>query len=189
MTTTRQGLSYVAIEQLIAQCVADAIATYKANRSSGNGIQNEASGSAGGVAPTARGCSYKEFLNCKPQNFDGTEGVVGLTKWFKKMKSVFRICRCAEKYQVKTEEDDDERVLPEKRTAENGNRTLKLGLTEDIQGKVTSSKSTKIQEAIRMAYDLLDQVVRAKVTKDADNKRKWEDEQGGNPYQQQNKRR
>ncbi|GKB03372.1 reverse transcriptase domain-containing protein [Tanacetum coccineum] len=35
----------------------------------------------------------------------------------------------------------------------------------------------------------MDQVVKAKVTKDANNKRKWEDEQGGNPYQQQTKRR
>ncbi|GJQ99389.1 hypothetical protein Tco_0522374 [Tanacetum coccineum] len=62
------------------------------------------------------------------------------------------------------------------------------GLMEDIQGKVTSSKSTKIQEAIRIAHDLMDRVVRAKVAKDIDKKRKWEDEQGGNPYQQQNKR-
>ncbi|GKD57361.1 putative ribonuclease H-like domain-containing protein [Tanacetum coccineum] len=62
------------------------------------------------------------------------------------------------------------------------------GLREDIKGKVTASKPTKIQEAICMAHDLMDQVVRAKVAKDADNKRKWEDGQGGNPYQQQTKR-
>ncbi|GJV29991.1 reverse transcriptase domain-containing protein [Tanacetum coccineum] len=52
------------------------------------------------------------------------------------------------------------------------------GLTEDIQGKVTASKPTKIQEAICMAHVLMDQVVRAKVAKDVDNKRKWEYEQG-----------
>nr|GEX20966.1 hypothetical protein [Tanacetum cinerariifolium] len=40
-----------------------------------------------------------------------------------------------------------------------------------------------------MAHDLMDQVVRAKAAKDADNKREWEDEQRGNPYRQQNKRR
>nr|GEV96836.1 hypothetical protein [Tanacetum cinerariifolium] len=44
------------------------------------------------------------------------------------------------------------------------------GLTEDIQGKVTSSRPTKIQESIRMAYNLMDQVVRAMVVKDADTK-------------------
>ncbi|GJX35843.1 reverse transcriptase domain-containing protein [Tanacetum coccineum] len=132
MPTTRQGLSSAAIEQLIAQHVADVIAAYKANRSSGNGIQNEASGSAGGVEHTAHGCSYKEFLNCKPQNFDRTEGAVGLTRWFEKMEYVFRICNCVE--------------------------IAKQRLTNDIHGKVTSLKTTRIQEAIRMAHDLMDQV-------------------------------
>ncbi|GJX83575.1 retrovirus-related pol polyprotein from transposon TNT 1-94 [Tanacetum coccineum] len=63
------------------------------------------------------------------------------------------------------------------------------GLTEDIQGKVTASKLTTIQEAICMAHNLMDQVVRAKVPKDTDSKRKWEDDKEGNPYQQQTKRR
>ncbi|GKF69007.1 hypothetical protein Tco_0198686, partial [Tanacetum coccineum] len=30
----------------------------------------------------ARKCSYKEFMNCQPFNFKGTEGVVGLNRWF-----------------------------------------------------------------------------------------------------------
>nr|GFC76769.1 hypothetical protein [Tanacetum cinerariifolium] len=56
-------------------------------------------------------------------------------------------------------------------------------------GMVTSSNPTVSQEEIRMAHDLLDQVVRAKAAKDVDNKRKQEVDQGGNSYQQQNKRR
>ncbi|GJX94995.1 reverse transcriptase domain-containing protein [Tanacetum coccineum] len=101
MLTTRQGMNSGAIEQLIAQLIADAIAAYEANRNNKSGTQNEVSGS---------------------------------------------------------------------------------------DGKVTSSKPTKIQEAIRMAHKLMDQVVRAKAAKDADNKRKWEDDQEGNHCQQQNKR-
>ncbi|GJT05958.1 hypothetical protein Tco_0840420 [Tanacetum coccineum] len=50
------------------------------------------------------------------------------------------------------------------------------GLTPKIQGNVTSSKLTTIHYAIRMAYHLLDQVVRAKVARDADNKRKCKDD-------------
>ncbi|GJS56975.1 putative reverse transcriptase domain-containing protein, partial [Tanacetum coccineum] len=46
------------------------------------------------------------------------------------------------------------------------------GLTDDIQGNVTSSKPTKIQEAICMAHDLMDQVVRSKAAKGGENKRK-----------------
>ncbi|GJY38678.1 hypothetical protein Tco_0425042 [Tanacetum coccineum] len=46
------------------------------------------------------------------------------------------------------------------------------GLMLETQGNVTSLKPTKIQEEIRMAHDLMDQVVRAKVAMDVDNKRK-----------------
>ncbi|GKA64710.1 hypothetical protein Tco_0764417 [Tanacetum coccineum] len=40
-------------------------------------------------APVARKCSYKEFMSCQPINFKGTEGAVGLIRWFERIKSVF----------------------------------------------------------------------------------------------------
>ncbi|GJT35400.1 hypothetical protein Tco_0925819 [Tanacetum coccineum] len=49
----------------------------------------------------ARECTYQDFLKCQPFNFNGTEGVVGLTHWFEKMEIVFDIINCPEKYQVK----------------------------------------------------------------------------------------
>ncbi|GJT80713.1 reverse transcriptase domain-containing protein [Tanacetum coccineum] len=101
MPTTRQGMSSAAIEQLIAQRIADVITTYKANRNNENGNQNEASGSAGGVAYAARRCSYKELLNCQPRSFDGTKGAVRLTRWFEKMEYVFHISNCDIECQVK----------------------------------------------------------------------------------------
>ncbi|GKD90312.1 hypothetical protein Tco_1365819, partial [Tanacetum coccineum] len=39
----------------------------------------------------ARVCSYTNFMKCQPFNFKGTEGVVGLSQWLKKMESVFHI--------------------------------------------------------------------------------------------------
>ncbi|GJS12958.1 putative reverse transcriptase domain-containing protein [Tanacetum coccineum] len=51
--------------------------------------------------PVARECTFQNFLKCKPQNFSGTEGVVRLTRWFKKMETVFNISNCPLKYQVK----------------------------------------------------------------------------------------
>ncbi|GJV44446.1 hypothetical protein Tco_1428982, partial [Tanacetum coccineum] len=42
----------------------------------------------------ARVCSYTDFMQCQPLNFKGTEGVVGLTQWLKKMESVFHISCC-----------------------------------------------------------------------------------------------
>ncbi|GKE79544.1 putative reverse transcriptase domain-containing protein, partial [Tanacetum coccineum] len=54
-----------------------------------------------GFMPVARECTFQDFLKCKPHNFSGTEGVVGLTRWFEKMETVFNISNCPLKYQVK----------------------------------------------------------------------------------------
>nr|GEY87687.1 hypothetical protein [Tanacetum cinerariifolium] len=67
--------------------------------------QDDASQSSGGglrrhVQPT-RVCSYTDFMKCQPLNFKGTEGIVGLSQWLKKMKSVFHISGCAVDNQVK----------------------------------------------------------------------------------------
>ncbi|GJR20482.1 putative reverse transcriptase domain-containing protein [Tanacetum coccineum] len=40
-------------------------------------------------------------MKCQPLNFKGTEGVVGLIRWFEKMETVFHISNCPEKSQVK----------------------------------------------------------------------------------------
>ncbi|GJV32943.1 hypothetical protein Tco_1393343 [Tanacetum coccineum] len=50
---------------------------------------------------TARGCTYKEFLNCQSLNFKGIERAVRLAHWFEKMKSVFHISNCDVECQVK----------------------------------------------------------------------------------------
>ncbi|GJW51103.1 putative reverse transcriptase domain-containing protein [Tanacetum coccineum] len=64
-----------------------------------NGYNNNGSGPR--PAQAVRECSYPEFLKCKPLDFKGTEGVVGLTRWFEKMESVFSISNCTASCQVK----------------------------------------------------------------------------------------
>ncbi|GJR66206.1 hypothetical protein Tco_0012271 [Tanacetum coccineum] len=70
-------MSSEAIEELIAQCVADALATYETNRNTkngnGNGSGSQSDGGNGSrkTAHTNRGCTYKEFLNYQPLNFTG----------------------------------------------------------------------------------------------------------------------
>nr|GEZ72917.1 reverse transcriptase domain-containing protein [Tanacetum cinerariifolium] len=51
--------------------------------------------------PMAKECTFQDFLKCKPHAFSGTEGVVGLTRWFEKIETVFNISNCPPKYQVK----------------------------------------------------------------------------------------
>ncbi|GKA52207.1 reverse transcriptase domain-containing protein [Tanacetum coccineum] len=78
--------------------VAAAMAEAEASRvRNGYGIN----GSGPRPAQAVRECSYSEFLKCKPLDFKGTEGVIGLTRWFEKMESVFSISNCTASCQVK----------------------------------------------------------------------------------------
>ncbi|GJW77717.1 hypothetical protein Tco_0139399 [Tanacetum coccineum] len=51
--------------------------------------------------PIARKCSYKEFMNCQPFNFKGTEGAVGLIHKFKRNELVFLRSNYTEDCKVK----------------------------------------------------------------------------------------
>ncbi|GKF04473.1 putative reverse transcriptase domain-containing protein, partial [Tanacetum coccineum] len=74
----------------------------RGNGENGNGNRNGNHGmNYRGFMPVSRECTFQDFLKCKPHNFSGTEGVVGLTRWFKKMETVFNISNCPLKYQVK----------------------------------------------------------------------------------------
>ncbi|GKE91918.1 putative reverse transcriptase domain-containing protein, partial [Tanacetum coccineum] len=55
----------------------------------------------GGFMAVAKECTFQDFLKYKPHNFSGTEGVVGLTRWFEKIETVFNISNYPPKYQVK----------------------------------------------------------------------------------------
>ncbi|GJU63794.1 hypothetical protein Tco_1245629 [Tanacetum coccineum] len=68
------------------------------NGKNGNGNPNE---NGRGDRPVARECTYQDFMKCQPLNFKGTEGVVGLIRWFEKMETLFHISNFPEKYQVK----------------------------------------------------------------------------------------
>ncbi|GKG29296.1 hypothetical protein Tco_0416661, partial [Tanacetum coccineum] len=77
------------------------------NEGNGNKGNGNGNGNGGGNGYNFRGfvpaqeCTYQDFLKCQPLRFNGTNEVVGLTRWFKKMEMVFHISNCLEKYQVK----------------------------------------------------------------------------------------
>ncbi|GJR96575.1 reverse transcriptase domain-containing protein [Tanacetum coccineum] len=110
MPPKKNNMSAAAIERLISQRVVDALIDYEANWNSrdGNGNRNDNGNGShdsgdGSRRPlhTARGCTYKDFLNYQPLNFKGTEGVVGLAYWFEKMESMFHISNFVMECQVK----------------------------------------------------------------------------------------
>ncbi|GJV53494.1 reverse transcriptase domain-containing protein [Tanacetum coccineum] len=47
------------------------------------------------------GCSYKTFMVCNPKDYDGKGGAIALTRWIKKIESVFDNSGCAENQRVK----------------------------------------------------------------------------------------
>ncbi|GJX62517.1 putative reverse transcriptase domain-containing protein [Tanacetum coccineum] len=86
------------VEQLIVARMSAALANHETLRNSTNGHGDESYNSDVGIRGTVRTpreCTYKDFLNCKPFTFKGTEGVVVLSQWFEKIESVFHISKCA----------------------------------------------------------------------------------------------
>ncbi|GKD99209.1 putative reverse transcriptase domain-containing protein [Tanacetum coccineum] len=183
------------------------------NGNGGNGNEGNGNGGGngyklGGFMP-ARECTYQDFLKCQPLSFNGTEGVVGLARWFEKMETVFHISNYPEKYQkmetklwnlavkgndltaytrrfqelvllctrmVPSEEDKVERFVE--------------GLPDNIQGNVIAVEPTKLQDAICIANNLMDQKLKG-YARSVENKRRLEnnprDNRGQQPvFKQQN---
>ncbi|GJR18575.1 putative reverse transcriptase domain-containing protein [Tanacetum coccineum] len=214
------------VKRIVEKRVAKAIEEYEKTRADSNNTGGSGSANTGGtVAPDVHGCSYKTFTNGKPHTFNGTEGVVGLKRWFEKMEQVFEICKCAEDDKVKFAVCTFEgRAL----TWWNGNvQTLGLANANQIpwsnvKAMMTTEycPATEIQRmeqelwtltlkgddieaynnrfhelpatlhnAINMARELIEQGVQAKALRIGDsNKRKWENQQGNNYHQEQNRR-
>nr|GEV91816.1 putative reverse transcriptase domain-containing protein [Tanacetum cinerariifolium] len=64
----------------------------RGNGENGNGNRNGNHGmNYESFMPVARECTFQDFLKCKPHTFSGTKGVVGWTRWFEKMETVFNI--------------------------------------------------------------------------------------------------
>nr|GEY35120.1 putative reverse transcriptase domain-containing protein [Tanacetum cinerariifolium] len=71
------------------------------NGNRGNGENENHGMNYEGFMAMVRECTFQDFLKCKPHTFSGTEGVVGLTRWFEKIETVFNISNVPPKYQVK----------------------------------------------------------------------------------------
>nr|GEW66155.1 hypothetical protein [Tanacetum cinerariifolium] len=93
--------SNAAIEQLINERVAKALADDKVVRENARGPTGGARGPTGGAggpaggaggpaaAPAVQECAFASFMKCNPTFFHGTKGVVELCRWFKNMEMVF----------------------------------------------------------------------------------------------------
>ncbi|GKG22717.1 hypothetical protein Tco_0388020, partial [Tanacetum coccineum] len=100
-TTNTTSVTDAQLKAMINQGVTAALAIRDADRSM-NGDDSHNSGT--GVRRTERvapECTYQDFMKRQPLFFKGTEGVIELTQWFKRMETVFRISNCSVESQIK----------------------------------------------------------------------------------------
>ncbi|GKD86055.1 hypothetical protein Tco_1357209, partial [Tanacetum coccineum] len=67
--------------------VADALAVRDAERSMNGNDSHNSGTDVRRQAPPAHECTYPDFMKCKPLYSKGTEGVIELTQWFKRMET------------------------------------------------------------------------------------------------------
>nr|GEU75092.1 putative reverse transcriptase domain-containing protein [Tanacetum cinerariifolium] len=168
-------------------------------------------------APT-RECTYKDYLNCRPLKFKGTEGVIGLTQWFERTEFVSSISNCTVENQVKfvsctligsalTWWNSHIRAVSQEVAYAMPWKTLRQmmtakmfleesdeikryvgGLPEMIRGNVMSYEPKSMQKAIEFANNQMDQKLLGIVDRQADNKRKFDNTSRNQQHQQQFKR-
>ncbi|GKC17586.1 reverse transcriptase domain-containing protein [Tanacetum coccineum] len=77
-------MTQAVIRQLVANSVVAAIEAQAATMAS---TDNPNRNTRPRETPVARKCTYKEFIRCQPINFKGSEGSVGLIRWFERTES------------------------------------------------------------------------------------------------------
>ncbi|GKE23273.1 reverse transcriptase domain-containing protein, partial [Tanacetum coccineum] len=97
-TSKAPAMTQTAIRKLVADSVTAALEAQAATMANDDNT-NRNTGER--EAPVARKCSYKEFMSCQPINFKGSEGAVGLIRWFKRTELVFSRSNCTEDCKVK----------------------------------------------------------------------------------------
>ncbi|GKA10335.1 reverse transcriptase domain-containing protein [Tanacetum coccineum] len=96
-TSETPAITLAAIQQLITDGISSALKAQAATMASASN-PNRNTGPTG--TPVAKTGNYKEFVSCQPFYFNGTEGAVGLIRWFERTESVFSHSNCAEENKV-----------------------------------------------------------------------------------------
>nr|GEW38684.1 reverse transcriptase domain-containing protein [Tanacetum cinerariifolium] len=85
-------MSQAAIRKLVADSVAAALEIQTVTMAEADNSFRE--------IPVAKRGNYKEFISCQPFYVNGTEGVVGLIRWFERTELVFSRSNCTEENKV-----------------------------------------------------------------------------------------
>nr|GEW36397.1 reverse transcriptase domain-containing protein [Tanacetum cinerariifolium] len=132
------------------------------NRNGGDGNGKDVTGGNGnpnkdnrGARPVAQECTYQDFRKCQPLNFKGTKGVVGLIRTIGADAAFAMSWR--ELMKLMDEEDRVEKFI--------------RGLLDNIQGNVIAIEHTRLQDAVRIANNLMDHNLKARAYMAGNNER------------------
>ncbi|GKC25114.1 hypothetical protein Tco_1027264 [Tanacetum coccineum] len=96
-TSEAPAMTQAAIRKLVAESVTSTLEVQVATMANTSNL-NRNTGPTG--TPVAKMGNYKEFISCQPFYFNGTEGAVGLIRWFERTESVFSRSKCAKENKV-----------------------------------------------------------------------------------------
>ncbi|GKA56409.1 putative reverse transcriptase domain-containing protein [Tanacetum coccineum] len=186
MPTTRQGPISATIEQLIAQHIAEAMAAYKASQNNQNGNRNP-NVNAGGVMPLLRtiGTDAAYFMTWKALIRLMTEVYCPRNKIQKMETELWNLDVKGNDLTTYTQRFQKLVLMCTKMVPGEEDRVEKFigGLPDSIQGNVIVAEPTRLQDAIRIANNLIDQKLKGYATRSAENKRMFDNNPRDNRVQ------
>ncbi|GKC09616.1 putative reverse transcriptase domain-containing protein, partial [Tanacetum coccineum] len=145
------------------------------NGENGNGGNGNPNKNGRGDRHVARECTYQDFRKCQPLNFKGTEGVIGLISaltWWNSHKrtigtEVAFSMSWRELMKLMAERFQELTMMCTKMVPEEEDRVEKFigGLPDNIQRNVIAAEPTRLQDAIRIANNLMDQKLKGYAVK------------------------
>ncbi|GJZ49407.1 putative reverse transcriptase domain-containing protein [Tanacetum coccineum] len=161
MTITRSGMTPEAIEELVNRRVEEALAAHEATRAA-NALETENQSQNGSDGDNGNGGNGNGRMKCQMSNRKER-----LIRWFEKMETVFHIQQLQENpIKAPKEEDRVEKFI--------------RGLPDNIQGNVIAAEPTRLQDAVRIANNLMDQKLKGYAVRNAENKRRLNNNYGNN---------
>ncbi|GJW19011.1 hypothetical protein Tco_0026447 [Tanacetum coccineum] len=169
--TNTTSVTNARLQAMINQGVTAALVTRDANKNTNGNDSHILGVGVRRTEQTACECTYIDFLKCQPLKFKGTEGVAGLSQWFERMVLVFHISNCTVENQVELALLCGRMFLEESDKIEN----YVGDLLDMIHGSVVASKPKTMQDAVKIATELMDKKIRTFTKRQTESKRKFED--------------
>ncbi|GJR94263.1 reverse transcriptase domain-containing protein [Tanacetum coccineum] len=179
-TSEAPVLTHATIKKLVAHSVATVLEAQAAIMASTNNPNSKPR-----KTHVARKCTYEKFTSYQPSYFNGTDGAVGLIRWFKRTESMFSCSKCAEKNKVRFAVN----TLTNEALFWWNSFTQSIGIKEAykitwsefkrllIEKYCPQTEIKKMEEAITMTQKLIKHVMKHNSVQETNNhKRKFDDE-------------